>query len=85
MATAVNYGAITLADVALTTKDELLEGFVKNLLRQSAVMGEVPFVTKNVLSVLNKMWKSLPPAQTRLLNEGYTNKVKGTRFWCAIA
>lgn len=78
MATAVNYGAVTLADVALTTKDELLEAFVKNLIRNSKAMGTVPFITKNVLSVINKKWKSLPPLQKRLLNEGYANYVKGT-------
>lgn len=78
MATAVNYGAITLADLALTTKDELLESFVKNLIRQSPAMSSIPWVTKNVLSMINKKWKSLPPLQQRLLNEGYANKVKGT-------
>lgn len=78
MATAVNYGAITLADVAMTTKDEVLEAFVKNLIRQSPAMGTIPWVTKNVLSMINKKWKSLPPLQQRLLNEGYANKVKGT-------
>lgn len=78
MATAVNYGAITLADVALTTKDEVLESFVKNLIRTSPAMGTVPWVTKNVLSMINKKWKSLPPLQQRLLNEGYALKTKGT-------
>lgn len=78
MATAVNYGAITLADVALTTKDEVLEAFVKNLIRQSPALGMIPFVTKNVLSMINKKWNTLPPLQFRNLNEGYANKVKGT-------
>src|SRR5512146_3246532 len=68
---------ITLAEFALTTKDEVLEKFVKNLIRVSKAMGTVPFVSKDVLSVVNKKWKSLPAGQTRNLNEGYT-QVKGT-------
>ncbi len=68
---------ITLADVALTTKDKVLEKFVKNLIRESKAMGTVPFMTRNVLSVVNKKWKTLPSGQRRNLNEGYTT-VKGT-------
>jgi hypothetical protein len=67
---------VTLADVALTTQDKVLEKFVKNLIRQSKAMGTVPFVTKNVLSVVNKKWKTLPAGQRRDLNEGYQT-VKG--------
>jgi len=68
---------VTLGDFALTTKDEILGPFVMNIVRESRIMAEIPFVTKDVLSVLNKKWKTLPAGQTRNLNEGY-NTVKGT-------
>lgn len=67
---------ITLAEFALTTKDEILEKFVKNLIRQSKAMGSVPFVSKDVLSVTNNKWQTLPGGQSRRLNEGYS-QVKG--------
>src|SRR5512146_286855 len=69
-------GVINLADVALVTKDEVLSKFVKNLIRESTAMGTIPWTTKNVLSLINKKWKSLPEGQTRELNAGYSN-VKG--------
>ncbi len=67
---------ITLAELALTTKDEILSKFVKNLIRQSKAMGTVPFTSKNVVSLVNKKWQTLPAGQKRLLNEGYS-QVKG--------
>jgi hypothetical protein len=67
---------ITLADFALTTKDEVLGPFVMNIVRESKIMADIPFVTKDVLSVVNKKWKTLPAGQTRNLSEGYST-VKG--------
>ena len=68
---------ITLADFALTTKDELLGAFVMNIVRESKILANIPFTTMDVLSVLNKKWATLPAGQKRNLNEGYTT-VKGT-------
>lgn len=44
---------VTLAELALTTRDEILEKIVKNLIRESRAMATVPFVNKNVLSVIS--------------------------------
>ncbi len=44
---------VTLADFALTTTDKVLEKIVKNLVRESKAIGTVPWVSKNVMSVIN--------------------------------
>lgn len=44
----------------------------KNLIRESNVIGVVPFINKNVPSVLNKKWSALPAGGRRLINEGFT-------------
>lgn len=68
---------ITLAELALTTKDEVLEKIVKNLIRESKAMSTVPWVSKDVMSLVNKKWLTLPAGGTRNINEGYS-QVKGT-------
>ena len=73
---AENDNPITLAEFALTTKDDVLAGFVMNIVRDSPVMANIPFVTKDTLAVVNKKWQTLPAGQKRNLNEGY-NAVKG--------
>lgn len=67
---------ITLAEFALTTKDVVLEKVTKNLLRESKAMGTVPFINRNVMSVTNKKWQTLPAGGNRNLNDGYS-QVKG--------
>ncbi len=68
---------ITLGDFATLTTDKILGPFVMNIVRDSPIMANIPFVTNNALSVINKKWDTLPAGQKRNLNEGY-NTVKGT-------
>mgnify|MGYP001578122845 CR=1 FL=1 len=68
---------VTLAEFALTTKDKVLEKIAKNLVRESKAIGTVPWVSMDVMSVVNKKWQTLPAGGTRNINEGFS-QVKGS-------
>lgn len=66
--------APTLAQLAKVLTDPLRKGILMNLLRDSEIIGLVPWEASDSLTVKQVRWKSLPTTPAfRSLNEGYSN------------
>jgi len=69
--------AVTLADMAAQEKEPLRKMIMAELLRQSDLIGVVPFENASSFDSILTRWHSLPTVGWRNLNEGYETS-KGT-------
>jgi len=68
---------VTLADLAAQEKEPLRKVIMAELLRQSDLIGVIPFEEAKSFDSILVRWKDLPTVAWRNLNEGYT-ATKGT-------
>lgn len=64
--------AVTLAHLAKIEVEPLRKGILMNLLRNSDVLGMLPFENINSLRSVAVRWTNLPTVNFRRINEGYT-------------
>lgn len=69
--------AVTLADMAAQEKEPLRKMIMAELLRQSDLIGVIPFEEASSFDSILVRWKDLPSVSWRNLGEGYT-ATKGT-------
>lgn len=68
---------VTLADLAAQEKEPLRKMIMAELLRQSDLIGVIPFENASAFDSILTRWHNLPTVSWRNLNEGYTAS-KGT-------
>ena len=64
--------AVTIADLAKQSKDPLQASVLENLLRYSDLLNLLPFENVTALTSVVVRWATLPRADFRKLNAGYT-------------
>ena len=64
--------AVTLAQVAKLSDAPLRKGIILNMIRESPILGMVPFENVNSLSSVAVRWTNLPSVAFRKVNAGYT-------------
>lgn len=64
--------AVTLAHVAKLENNPLRKGIILNLVRETPILGLVPFENVNSLSNVAVRWTNLPTVAFRRVNSGYT-------------
>ena len=71
-------GALTLNHIAKYSENPLEKFVIMNLLRDSNVFGDLPFVDVDNLENVAVRWTSLPTPAFRKINSGYTPSVGDT-------